>query len=51
MARVIQHDFDHLLGTVYTDRISPVRKQMIRNKLHSMERGKVKCAYRVVSAK
>lgn len=51
MARVIQHEFDHLLGTVYTDRIAPIRKQMIRNKLHNMERGKVQCAYRVVSAK
>ena len=51
MARVIQHEFDHLLGTVYTDRIAPIRKQMLRNKLHNMERGKVKCAYRVVSAK
>lgn len=51
MARVIQHEFDHLLGTVYTDHIAPIRKQMIRNKLHNMERGKVKCAYRVVSAK
>lgn len=49
MARVIQHEFDHLLGTVYTDRIAPIRKQMIRNKLHNMERGKVKCAYRVVT--
>jgi peptide deformylase len=51
MSRVIQHEFDHLLGTVYTDHISPIRKQMIRNKLHNMERGKVKCGYRVVSAK
>ena len=51
MARVIQHEFDHLLGTVYTDRIAPIRKQMIRNKLHNMVRAKVKCAYRVVSAK
>ena len=51
MARVIQHEFDHLLGTVYTDHISPIRKQMIRNKLHNMERGKAKCSYRTVSAK
>ena len=51
MARVIQHEFDHLLGTVYTDRISPVRKQMIRNKLHNMERGKVDCAYNIVTKK
>ena len=51
MARVIQHEFDHLLGTVYTDRIAPIRKQMIRNKLQNMERGNVKCSYSVVSAK
>lgn len=49
MARVIQHEFDHLIGTVYTDRISPIRKQMIRNKLNNLERGKVKCAYRTVA--
>ncbi|MCM1369312.1 MAG: peptide deformylase [Candidatus Amulumruptor caecigallinarius] len=49
LARVIQHEYDHLLGTVYTDRIAPIRKQMIRNKLHNMERGKVKCDYRTVA--
>ncbi|MGN0237104.1 MAG: peptide deformylase [Lepagella sp.] len=51
MSRVIQHEYDHLLGTVYTDHVSGVRKQMIRNKLHNMERGKVNVAYRVVTAK
>lgn len=51
MARVIQHEFDHLEGTVFTDKIAPIRKQMIKGKLHNMERGKVKCSYRVVSAK
>lgn len=49
IARVIQHEFDHLEGTVFTDHIAPIRKQMIRNKLHNMERGKVKCSYRVVT--
>lgn len=49
MARVIQHEFDHLLGVVYTDHIAPIRKQMIRNKLHNLERGKTKCEYRTVS--
>lgn len=49
MARVIQHEFDHLLGTLYTDHIAPIRKQMIRNKLNNFERGKVKCGYRTVT--
>ncbi len=45
-ARIIQHEFDHLLGTVYTDRVSPIRKQMIRTKLNNIAKGKVKCDYR-----
>lgn len=51
LARIIQHEYDHLLGEVYTDHISPIRKQMIRNKLHNMERGNVKASYRVVTKK
>lgn len=50
-ARIIQHEFDHLLGTVYTDRISPIRKQMIRSKLNNIAKGKVRCDYRVKAAK
>jgi peptide deformylase len=51
MSRIIQHEYDHLLGIVYTDRIAPIRKQMIRNKLNNLARGKAKCSYRTVSAK
>lgn len=49
LARMMQHEYDHLLGEVYTDHISPIRKQMIRNKLANMERGKVSAGYPVVS--
>ncbi len=42
-ARMIQHEFDHLIGVVYTDRISSIRKQMIRNKLNNISRGKTGC--------
>ena len=45
-ARMLQHEYDHLLGTVYTDRVSPIRKQLIRNKLNNLAKGKVKCDYR-----
>ena len=47
LARVIQHECDHLEGHVFTDRISAIRKQMIRNKLNNMVKGKVDCDYRV----
>ena len=50
-ARMIQHELDHLIGVVYTDRISSIRKQMIRNKLNNISRGKTGCGYRTVHAK
>ena len=47
LARVIQHEFDHLEGRVFTDRLSPFRKQMITSKLKALLQGKVRCHYRV----
>ncbi len=46
LARVMQHEFDHLDGTMFVDRIKPLRKQLIRNKLKAMMQGKYRCAYR-----
>ena len=36
LARVIQHEFDHLEGVVFADRLSPLRKQLVKNKLKSL---------------
>ena len=47
LARVIQHECDHLEGHVFTDHISAIRKQMIRNKLNNIIKGKVDCDYRI----
>lgn len=46
-SRIIQHEFDHLCGEVYTDHIAPIRKQLIRSKLANIAKGKVSCDYRV----
>lgn len=46
LARVMQHEFDHLEGTLFVDRISPLRKQLVRGKLRAMTQGKYRCAYR-----
>lgn len=46
LARVMQHEFDHLEGTMFVDRVKPLRKQLIRNKLKAMVQGKYRCAYR-----
>lgn len=47
LARVMQHEFDHLEGKVFTDRISPLRRQMNRGKFNALLTGKVRCDYKV----
>lgn len=51
LARVMQHEFDHLDGTLFIDRLTPLRKQMIQGKLTSLAKGKVRCSYKVKSPK
>ena len=46
-ARVIQHEYDHLDGILFTDRIAGIRKQLIRAKLNKIMAGIVDCSYRV----
>ena len=47
LARIVQHECDHLEGMVYIDHISPIRKQMIRRKLANIVEGRVSCEYPV----
>lgn len=49
-SRIIQHEFDHLEGKVYTDHVSPIRKQLIKAKLNNISKGKVNCDYKVKAA-
>ncbi|MBO4944556.1 MAG: peptide deformylase [Muribaculaceae bacterium] len=39
LARIVQHECDHLEGKVYTDHVSPIRRQLIKNKLNSIAKG------------
>lgn len=50
LARVMQHEFDHLEGKMFIDRISPLRKQLIRTKLRSLLQGRYRCSYRTKAA-
>lgn len=45
-ARVIQHECDHLDGQMFIDRITGLRKQMIKGKLANLLKGKVHCDYK-----
>ena len=46
LARVVQHEYDHLEGHVFTDRISSIRRQLITNKLQNIAKGKANCNYK-----
>jgi len=46
LARVMQHEFDHLDGKMFIDRISPLRKQLIKSKLKALTLGRYRCGYR-----
>ena len=46
LARIIQHEYDHLEGHVFTDRISPIRRQFVKTKLTNIAKGKVSARYR-----
>ena len=50
-ARVIQHEYDHLEGILFTDKISPLRKKMLKGKLTDISKGKVKVSYNMRFAK
>ncbi len=41
-ARVIMHEYDHLEGVLFTERLKPLRKQLIRRKLENIKVGKVR---------
>lgn len=45
-ARVIQHEYDHIDGLVFTDNLSPLRRNLIKNKLQKMARGSYRAAYK-----
>lgn len=47
LARVMQHEFDHLDGEVFTDHLTGLRKQMVKGKLNLLAKGKFTCQYKV----
>ncbi len=46
-ARIIQHEYDHIEGILFTDRLSPLKKRLIKGKLANISKGKIKVDYRM----
>lgn len=47
LARVIQHEYDHIEGILFTDKISSLKKRLIKNKLKNITLGKIDVDYRM----
>ncbi len=47
-ARVIQHEYDHLDGILFTDRVSPLRKRLLKGKLNAISKGKFEADYKTI---
>ncbi len=46
-AIVMQHEFDHINGIMFVDKISPLRRRMLQNRLNNISKGKISTSYRV----
>lgn len=46
-ARVIQHEYDHIEGILFTDKLSPLKKRLIKGKLTNIAKGKVTADYKM----
>lgn len=46
-ARVVQHEYDHLEGILFTDRLKPLKRALLKGKLDDISKGKVKVDYRM----
>ncbi|WP_026775134.1 peptide deformylase [Polaribacter sp. Hel_I_88] len=46
-ARVFQHEYDHIEGVLFTDKISSLKKRLIKKKLENISKGKINADYRM----
>lgn len=46
-ARVIQHEYDHIEGILFTDKLSSLKKRLIKGKLSNISKGKIDIDYRM----
>jgi len=47
-ARIIQHEYDHLDGILFVDRINPLKKRLLKGKLKDISNGKFEADYKTI---
>lgn len=46
-ARVIQHEYDHIEGVLFTERLKPLKKRLIQRRLEAIRTGRIKTDYKM----
>ena len=46
-ARVIQHEYDHIEGILFTEYLKPIKRRLVKRKLDNIKKGKTKAAYKM----
>jgi peptide deformylase len=49
--RIIQHEYDHIEGRLFIDKLKPLRRKMLQGKLNDISKGKIKMDYKMMYAK
>ena len=47
VARVIQHEYDHIEGVLFTDKLSALKKRLLKGKLSNISKGKISADYKM----
>ncbi len=46
-ARIIQHEYDHIDGILFTDKLSSLRRRLLKSRLAAISKGKIRVGYRM----
>ena len=47
-ARIIQHEYDHLEGILFTDKVNPLRRRLLKGKLTAISKGQFEASYKTI---
>lgn len=47
-SRIIQHEYDHLDGILFTDKVSPLRRRLLKGKLNAISKGRFETDYKTI---
>lgn len=49
IARIIQHEYDHINGVLFIDHLTPLKRRLLKGKLTNISKGKVDTSYRILA--